>query len=94
MEIPQPLMLTYAESNGANHKCISDFKVIARPADVGKDAFSQRDPSFTDNKLPNPLCMPGGKFCGDKGNKPKDGRVTLASRGGKGNVAEERMPLG
>lgn len=96
MEIPQPLTLTCAESNGANHKCISDFKVIARPADVGKDAFSQRDPSFTDNKLLILLYMSGGKtgFCRAKGNKPKDGRVTLASSGGKRDVAEERMPLG
>lgn len=69
MQIPQSLMLTCAEGNGANHKCISDFKVIARPADVGKDAFSQRNPSFKDNQLLNLLCMPGGKtgLCGDKG---------------------------
>lgn len=32
-----------------NYKYISDFKVSTRPADVGKDAFSQRAPGFMEN---------------------------------------------
>lgn len=72
-----------------NHKYVSDFKVSTRPADGGKDAFSQRAPGIKENKLLRPVCMPRWKtgLLGDEGTSQRmwcqEGKVTWASRGNK-----------
>lgn len=72
-----------------NRKYSSDFKVSTRPADVGKDAFSQRAPSFKENKLLRPLCMPRwktGLLRDEDTNHRKwcqEGKVTSVSRDNK-----------
>lgn len=71
------------------HKCISDFKGNTRPADVGKDAFSQKAPGFKENKLLRSLCMPRWKtgLLGDEGTSQRmwcqECKVTWTSRGNK-----------